>query len=64
MTANLNRALMTANLNRALLTYTDRNGRPVTVIANDDLRMSPDQMQQWVDRMNRAAQSGSRFYLG
>ena len=55
---------MTANLNRALLTYTDRNGHPVTVIANDDLRMSPDQMQQWVDRMNRAAQSGSRFHLG
>ena len=55
---------MTANLNRALLTYTDRNGRLVTIIANDDLRMSPDQMQQWVDRMNRAALSGSRFYLG
>jgi hypothetical protein len=55
---------MTANLNRALLTYTDRNGRPVTIIANDDRRMSPDQMRQWVDSMNRTAQSGSRFYLG
>jgi hypothetical protein len=55
---------MTANLNRALLTYTDRNGRPVTIIANDDRRMSPDQMQQWVDRMNHSAQSGSRFHLG
>jgi hypothetical protein len=55
---------MTANLNRALLTYTDRNGRPVTIIANDDRRMSRDQMQQWVDSMNRTAQSGSRFYLG
>ena len=55
---------MTANLNRALLTYTDRNGLPVTVIANDNLRMSPDQMRQWVDSMNRAALSGSRFHLG
>ena len=55
---------MTANLNRALLTYTDRNGRPVTVIANDDLRMSPDQMKQWVDSMNHTAQSGSLYHLG
>jgi hypothetical protein len=55
---------MNANLNRALLSYTDRNGHPVTIIANDDRRMSPDQMQHWVDSMNRAAQSGSRFYLG
>ena len=55
---------MTADLNRALLTYTDRNGRPVMIIATDDRRMSPDQMQQWVDRMNRAAQSGSHYHLG
>jgi hypothetical protein len=55
---------MPANLNRALLTYADRNGRPVTVIANDDLRICPERMQQWVDSMNRTAQSGSLYHLG
>ena len=56
---------MTSNLNRALLTWFDpSNGRTITVIANDDLRMSPDQMQQWVDSMNRTAQSGSLYRLG
>ena len=56
---------MTANLHRALLTYTDRNGRPVTVIANDDRQLSPDQMQQWVDRMNQAAPGANGcFHLG
>ena len=41
---------MTSNLNRALLTWIDpSNGRTITVIANDDLRLSPDRMQVWVD---------------
>lgn len=61
---------MNANLNRALLSYTDRNGRAVTVIANDDRSLSPNQMQQWVDSMNQylistgAYAKGSRYYLG
>ena len=62
---------MTSNLNRALLTWIDpNNGRTITVIANDDLRKSPDQMQLWVDSMNQqlvssgAYAKGSRYYLG
>jgi hypothetical protein len=62
---------MTSNLNRALLTWFDpSNGRTITVIANDDLRQSPAQMQLWVDSMNRhlvstgAYANGSRYYLG
>ena len=61
---------MNANLNRALHSYTDHNGRPVTVIANDDRMLTVDQMQQWVDRMNQylvrtgAYAKGSRYYLG
>ena len=63
--------LMTSNLNRALLTWFDpTNGRTITVIANDDLRQSPAQMQLWVDSMNRhlvstgAYANGSRYHLG
>jgi hypothetical protein len=62
---------MTSNLNRALLTWNDSNtGRSITVIANDDLRKSPDQMQLWVNSMNQqlissgAYANGSRYYLG
>jgi hypothetical protein len=62
---------MTSNLNRALLTWFDpTNGRTITVIANDDLRKSPAQMQLWVDSMNRhlvstgAYANGSRYHLG
>jgi hypothetical protein len=62
---------MTSNLNRALLTWFDpSNGRTITVIANDDLRQSPAQMQLWVDSMNRhlvstgAYANGSRYHLG
>ena len=62
---------MTSNLNRALLTWIDPcNGRTITVIANDDLRLSPDRMQVWVDSMNQqlvtsgAYANGSRYYLG
>ena len=62
---------MTSNLNRALLTWIDpTNGRTITVIANDDLRQSPAQMQRWVDSMNQhlvtsgAYANGSRYYLG
>lgn len=62
---------MTSNLNRALLTWIDpNNGRTITVIANDDLRKSPDQMQLWVDSMNQqlvssgAYAKGSRYHLG
>jgi hypothetical protein len=62
---------MTSNLNRALLTWFDpSNGRTITVIANDDLRQSPAQMQIWVDSMNRhlvstgAYANGSRYHLG
>jgi hypothetical protein len=62
---------MTSNLNRALLTWFDpTNGRTITVIANDDLRQSPAQMQLWVDSMNRhlvstgAYANGSRYHLG
>ena len=62
---------MTSNLNRALLTWFDpSNGRTITVIANDDLRLSPDQMQCWVDSMNQqlvtsgAYANGSRYHLG
>jgi hypothetical protein len=62
---------MTPNLNRALLTWFDpTNGRTITVIANDDLRQSPAQMQLWVDSMNRhlvssgAYANGSRYHLG
>lgn len=60
---------MTTALNRALLSYT-RNGRAVTVIANDDRSMSPVEMQRWVDAGNRYLMStgayakGSRYYLG
>jgi hypothetical protein len=63
--------LMTSNLNRALLTWFDpTNGRTITVIANDDLRQSPAQMQLWVDSMNQhlvstgAYANGSRYHLG
>ena len=62
---------MTSNLNRALLTWFDpTNGRTITVIANDDLRQSPAQMQLWVDSMNQhlvrtgAYANGSRYHLG
>jgi hypothetical protein len=62
---------MNSNLNRALLTWFDpTNGRTITVIANDDLRQSPAQMQLWVDSMNRhlvtsgAYANGSRYHLG
>ena len=62
---------MTSNLNRALLTWFDpTNGRTITVIANDDLRKSPAQMQLWVDSMNQhlmstgAYANGSRYHLG
>jgi hypothetical protein len=62
---------MTSNLNRALLTWFDpTNGRTITVIANDDLRQSPAQMQLWVDSMNRhlvstgAYANGSRYHVG
>jgi hypothetical protein len=46
-----------------------RNGKLVTVIANDDMRMSPEEMQQWCARMNQylvhtgADQKGSKYYL-
>ena len=62
---------MTANLNRALLTWIDPgNGRTITVIANDDLRLSPASMQLWVDSMNQqlvisgAYANGSHYHLG
>jgi len=62
---------MNSNLNRALLTWIDPiNGRTITVIANDDLRLSPARMQVWVDSMNRhlvstgAYANGSRYHLG
>jgi hypothetical protein len=62
---------MNSNLNRALLTWIDpTNGRTITVIANDDLRLSPARMQVWVDSMNRhlvstgAYANGSRYHLG
>jgi hypothetical protein len=62
---------MNSNLNRALLTWIDpSNGRTITVIANDDLRLSPARMQLWVDSMNQhlvtsgAYANGSRYHLG
>jgi hypothetical protein len=46
-----------------------RNGKLTTVIANDDMRMSPEEMQQWCARMNQylahtgADKKGSLYYL-
>jgi hypothetical protein len=46
-----------------------RNGKRVTVIANDDMRLSPEEMQQWCARMNQylaytgADKKGSLYYL-
>jgi len=61
---------MTTNLNRALLTWVDPSGKKTTVLANDDLRLAPDQMQIWIDSMNRylvqsgSYANGSRYHLG
>ena len=61
---------MNTNLNRALLTWIGPSGKKTTVLANDDLRLAPDQMQIWIDSMNQylvrsgAYANGSRYHLG
>ena len=53
---------------KVLLKYV-RNGTATTVIANDDMRLSLDEMRQWRDRMNQylahtgADKKGSLYYL-
>lgn len=52
-----------------LLRYTNRNGQPVVVIANDDMRLSRAEQEQWRDTMNRylertgARAKGSEYYI-